>query len=702
MPFENDGLRGGWATRGYNPKMKLDITPANYPRRNPTFSRHSRTIYFVHAQRGYEIIAFGNLLLMLRFSYRFVCQFLCIAVLIFSGAEVALSQTDAEDDASSTSDLVAVDSSPAASEALLRVRTLVRANVLGLAQDILENHGPEIPQSLREPATTVTDDADAITGPTVTDTTAQEWLQWQRQLWALYEVSGQWQKLYSRTQNLPAGLPLAARREADLLAIAALSAMQKGAAARRFIRAQLADATEALAADEIAHERRLRRAVIATYLADDLLADARVAMTAFRKDYGATDTDWLLLAAGVEMRTGNLDAAVNLLAPLDSAAAKLLRLYARLGNRSIEPEQVIDRAFALRDVAGAPPTRDILAVMAQATITAGKFYPLADLLEDYLLTAPSDADKIYPRFSVADLFAVYARIATEQANKAGLLVGDDAAWLAYARGTSPQATVVRRAIFAHLAAGNNSLLRQQAIDEYINVLIDINRSKLIPHLFAPDTRFGELTLGGVTALRLAAHALHAGDYALAAAANATLSELPAGIARSDWLLQAARIDIFAGLHDAGAAKLHEWLTMHPQLTGEQTDAVLQPIFDLQTVARHELALDLLPLVNARAPTAKHRREIAYWLAESHQGNGQPLLAADLFLFSALQRADGFDRWGEAARFRAADALLEAQLFDDARRLLEDMLARTKSESSRNALQQKLQRLWLLQNSSVTE
>ena len=630
---------------------------------------------------------------------RLLCRFLCIGLLIFGGAEVALSQTDAKDDASPTSDLVAVDSSPvtspAASEALLRVRTLVRANVLGLAQDILENHGPAIPESLREAAATVTvtDDADAITGPTITDE-AQEWLQWQRQLWALYEVSGQWQKLYSRTQNLPRGLPLAARREADLLAIRALSAMQKGAAARRFIRAQFP-----LAADEIAHERRLRRAVIATYLADDLLADARVAMTAFRRDYGAADTDWLLLAAGVEMRTGNLDAAVNLLAPLDSPAAKLLRLYARLGNRSIAPEQVIDRAFALRDVAGAPPTRDILAVMAQATITAGKFYPLADLLEDYLLTAPSDADKIYPQFSVADLFAVYARIATEQANKAGLLVGDDAAWLAYARGVSKNATVVRRAIFAHLAAGNNSLLRQQAIDEYINVLIDINRSQLIPHLFAPDTRFGELTLGGVTALRLAAHALHAGDYALAAAANATLSELPAGIARSDWLLQAARIDIFAGLHDAGAAKLHEWLMMHPQLTGEQTDAVLQPIFDLQTVARHELALDLLPEVNARAPTAKHRREIAYWLAESHQGNGQPLLAA-IYFYTRRYNAPTVSIAGAKRQDFAPPMRCWKRNFSMTRvACWKICLARTKSESSRNALQQKLQRLWLLQNSS---
>ena len=29
---------------------------------SPPFSRHPRTIYFVHAQRGYEIIAFGDLI----------------------------------------------------------------------------------------------------------------------------------------------------------------------------------------------------------------------------------------------------------------------------------------------------------------------------------------------------------------------------------------------------------------------------------------------------------------------------------------------------------------------------------------------------------------------------------------------------------------------------------------------------------------
>ena len=563
---------------------------------------------------------------------------------------------------------------------LVRVQNLVRANVLGLAQEILETNGPAM---------------DPATEPTT------EWLQWERQLWTLYQVRGQWQKLYERTLELPPALPANLRREAQLLAIKALTALGRRGAARGLIRAQL-PATDA----PQRHKRRLRQALIATYLADDLLFEARIAMDHFRRDYGAGETDWLLLSAGVLLRSGDPDAAVNLLAPLDQPAARLLRIYARLGNRSLTPDQVIDRALALRaSPRGESLERDIQAVMAEANITAGKFYPLADVLEDYLLAPPPrdpGLSGVYPQFDAADLLDAYARIARDEGNKAGLLSGEEWRWLAHARQTPPGATVARKALFAWLAVDAKSpAVRRNAVDAYVNVLIDLRRTALIAHLFGPETRIGELSLGGETGLRLSAHALDNGDFQLAAEANANLSAnwmATAGVDRSAWLLQAGRIDIFAGRHRRGAAKLEEWIEAFDALDPAQTRAILQPIFDLQTVERHQLALALLHKVDARAPAGKYRREIAYWLAESYHGSGQYTAAADLFLHSALQHADGFDRWGEAARFRAAEALMDALLFDDARRLFDDLLARAQSDASRSALKQKLQRLWLLESS----
>ncbi len=589
----------------------------------------------------------------------------------------------------------ATDATPATTPELVRVQNLIRANVLDLAQEILETRGPAV---ANDPG------VDAGINNKANITPSTEWLRWERQLWALYQVRGQWQKLYERIARLPPGLPKAIQRESQLLTIKALTALHRFEAARAIIRKKLV-ATDA----PQLHKRRLRQALIAAYLADGLLAEARIAMRHFRRDYGVGEADWLLLSAGVLLRSGDPGAAINLLAPLQQPAARLLRLYARLGNRSLTPEQVIKHAVELKALpsgkgSGTGMAREIQAVIAQANLSASQIYPLTEVLEDYLL-APAAADpslsRVYPQFGVDDLLAVYARIATEEGNQAGLLIGEESRWLAHAQQSPPNDTATRKSLFAYLAlAAKNPQIRQSAVDGYVNILIDLNRTELIKHLFGADARLGELILGGATGLRLSAHALKNGNFQLAADANATLSALPAGVRRMDWLLQAGRIDIFAGRHRQGVAKLTEWLNALNSLQPAQADAILQPIFDLQTVEKHSLALALLHMVDARAPAGKYRREIAYWLAESYHARQQYHTAADLFLHSALQQADGFDRWGEAARFRAAESLLAGKLFADARRLFEDLLSRAKSATRRSALQQKLQRVWLLESSHL--
>lgn len=562
--------------------------------------------------------------------------------------------------------------SPSAQE-LARVQNLVRANVLGLAQEVLEARG-------------------AAPQPT------PRWLQWERQLWAVYRLRGRWQKLYERTRQLPPDFPREILREAHLQAVKALTSLNQGSAARRLIREQLLDA-DALPR----HRRQLRQSLVAAYLNDDLLHEARIALQRLHQDYGARETDSLLLSAAVMLRSGDADAAVNLLAPLDQPAARLLRLYARLTNRSLAPGQVVERAGALLETPqGGTMAREIRAVIAQAHRQAGASYPLADALEAYLL-APVARDLdlelsgVYPHFEAPDLFDAYARVARDQINQAGLLVGEEAAWLERAR-QLPPAAGGRKALFAHLAAtaARGSALRRSALDGYVHALIDTDRIALVARLFGSDAVLGELSLGGQAGLRLAAHALSKGDFDLAAEANANLLGFPVGLDRKAWLLQAGRIDIFAGRHRRGADKLEQWIESFNSFDTAQTDAILQPIFDLQTVGRHQLALALLHQVNERAPPGKHQREIAYWLAESYAGGGQYHQAADWFLHSALQAADSFDPWGRAARFRAAEALMDGRLFDDARRLFQDLLAGA-SDVSRNSLRQKLQRLRLLES-----
>ena len=559
---------------------------------------------------------------------------------------------------------------------LAGVENLLRANTLGLAQDVLETRGPP-----RQPTA--------------------EWSEWERRLWSIYRLGGQWEKLRERVRELPPDFPPGILREAKLQEIAALGALRRGEDARAEIRAGL------LSDEPEAHKRALRRALIAAYLADDLLDEARAAMEYFQRDYGPREPEWLLLRAGVLLRSGDAEAAASLLAPLDRPRARLLRLYARLRAGAIPPKQAAMEARELLRAPHAEPIkRDILAVIAH--VNSRNPAARAAALERYLLTPPAPAGQesgLYPNFTAADLLAAYGEFAREQANAAGLLVGEEERWLEHAQGLPEKSNITRAAWFAHIAAQlaaageADSPLRTRAIDGYTGVLIAVKRTGLIAEMFGEDAPLGRLRLGGAAGLRLSTDALERGDIPLASEANASLSELPSGVERREWLLHAGRIDIFAGRYRRGAVKLNEWIESFEQLTPKQADKVLKPVFDLQTAGRHELALVLLRRIEERAPPGKQTRELAYWTAESHAGRGDHRRAASLFLQSAMQKFDGLDPWGEASRFRAAEALIEAGFSADARVLLEGMLSRAAEPARRDAIRKKLQQLWLLQSDS---
>ena len=240
------------------------------------------------------------------------------------------------------------------------------------------------------------------------------------------------------------------------------------------------------------------------------------------------------------------------------------------------------------------------------------------------------------------------------------------------------------------------IFRLQVSNVYTESLVLSGRTEVLPKLFGAGKPFGELRLSGDVGLRLSNLALEQGRHQLAAIASASLSEIPAGVDADQWRLHVARVAILAGNYDQGAAALHEWLRASPGLTPDRTDQALQPVFDLQTAGRHDLALDLLLAIRAKTDSPRRRREIAYWIAESYRATRQHIRAAEYFLYSALLQHNGLDQWGEAARLQAAESLQAANLAADARVLFEGILARTEEANRRVQLQQKLQELLLLE------
>ncbi len=556
-----------------------------------------------------------------------------------------------------------------ASPALLRVRTLVRANVLDLAERIMERQGPpQLPNG--------------------------EWLNWERQLWALYQSRGHWERLIERIQAIPPAFPAPVHEEADLVAISAYNALGDGVRSRRLLRRYLLD-------ESISERERipLRRQVIESYLVEGRLAEANAAARVFQADYRPQDREWLLLAARISLESGDPSGAVNLLAPLDDPAARILRLWGRIQDGSVDPQEAFERAAALAEgEAYESLQRPLLAMMTRAAGTGDKRIDQAALMERYLLADPPLEPVVYrslPVYSVEDLVATYASIAANAANAAGLLVGEEQGWDDFARLLPVEETVMRRVVWGQIARNSDDrIARRLANDQWVNAALDGERMALVPLLFGEGLPLGDLVISPATALRLSNAAIEAGEVKLAALANSNVSGPPPGMSYGDWLLYAGRISIIAGQYDEGAERLRSWLQSQERLTPEQTDNVLQPIFDLQAVDQHAIALELLELVDARSPGGRYVREIAFWIAESHEALGEHMTAADYFLFSAMQKDNGFDQWGESARYRAADALLAGNFFSDARTLLEDLLRRAKDENRIQGLQQKLQQLWL--------
>ena len=120
--------------------------------------------------------------------------------------------------------------------------------------------------------------------------------------------------------------------------------------------------------------------------------------------------------------------------------------------------------------------------------------------------------------------------------------------------------------------------------------------------------------------------------------------------------------------------------------------MIQVLFDLQTIGRHDLAMLGFQQAAELARTPRQQRELLYWMAESQAAQGEHSRAADFFLRSAVIGRSRSSQWGQSARFRAASELASAGLINDARRLYRALLEMTSDPKQRLALGQKIQDL----------
>lgn len=450
-----------------------------------------------------------------------------------------------------------------------------------------------------------------------------------------------------------------------------------------------------------------RRLVIRAYLqlqADD---DARRALVKYERDYKTDETsiDWMLLQAQVLLRTHRPQQAIQLLKkiPLENAVdVEALLLIAKLQNQPKTAAKVYQQmrkqldgkvlsgsarwAYSYVAYLAAKVLSDIPAQILnlEAMLSLGIEYPLFD--DNYQVSAD-------------DLWQAYNELGLITANDNGLLFGNDVQWQKLSDKLIGQQSEKALALNAALVLHANNFSTKQQQHKTIVEIIERRKNglELINQLYLHSDKVADVNvLPDEVRYRLVDYALSEGSYAEAATIMKSLQEPPQGKTLFDWRMRKARVLILQGEYKQSETLIRRTFAEKTSITRAELDRFIQVVFDFQTVQQHQQAINLFDLVSLENLDEKLKREIFFWKAESYFSLEKYDRAALFYLESAraVAGADN-DLWGQAARFKAGKALMLAEIYDDAKKVLSDLLVITVSDSRKAIIEQNLQKIRLL-------
>ncbi|MCP4010946.1 MAG: hypothetical protein GY726_15705, partial [Proteobacteria bacterium] len=413
---------------------------------------------------------------------------------------------------------------------------------------------------------------------------------------------------------------------------------------------------------------------------------------------------WFIQRAVIEYQAGDAAGASQLLAPIASIEAKLLQALFRLRAGEIEAaaaQLLIHRQLGRKRITDAEKK---LAYALKASIaTAGEEATQINrinALEQYLVIEQVDQHPDVVSFSAEDLETAYIRLSDLLINTALMNPGRSSLKYTLAQQAEKADLQIKaRALYTDVMQDpNTSALSLAAKNSFVNSLIRTDQFPLLSKLLGNGKVMGNFeNVASAVSAKILNFALEQGDADLILAIAPFLSTAPENVDSRDWLLQKARVDIFAGRFRPAEKKIMSWVAQSETLSGEEVDRVLQPVFDLQAVHQDDISLDLFARISEKTNSKRHKREILFWQAQSYDAKNERIIAAQLYLRSAMVEANGFDQWGQSARYHAATTLMEAGAYFDARRLFEALLSVAKDTTRRATIKLALQRLWLLEN-----
>ncbi len=564
---------------------------------------------------------------------------------------------------------------PAVADDLLReISSLARGGTPHLAIRLMDQHQPSVQSN------------------------PQAWMRWERERIYINELQRDWSAVLARLERLPKDLPREFATWAETkMAVAEIELGRSRQARERLARLIWAERPEMRGE----HLSAWRRLIIRSYLTGDRIADAQMAMLRYHLDYGDEGEEWRLLRARVLLRGGRPEDAAELLKGIDAPEAVALGLLARSRSGQIMPadlRKAAERLLKAEDL-DSGVAYQLWGTLAESAKRENRWQEWVLALEEAVMRAHQTLVGDSPVQPDADaLWSGYETYAQQLANERQLLVGNFEAWFALADAIEKKQTVGARSLYGYLALNESDpSSRLEAHDRLVKLLVDRQALELVRELYLNSQHFPDMTaVPKLARYALAELAISEGDIALASSLMSGLDVAPEGSDAISWDLRRARVLILGGRQAEGIVVLRQLLHTQDNWSPELVDRINQVLFDLQTLGEHQVAYELFEAVLGRVDDPKLAREVIFWMAESLAAQGRSVEAARLYLKSAmLPGPHALDPWAQTARYRAAEALAEAGLRDDARVLYDGLLAATTEPDRKAALRRAIQQLWLM-------
>ncbi len=518
-----------------------------------------------------------------------------------------------------------------------------------------------------------------------------QWAHWERARMELLADAGRWQALLSRADALPAQVPATFLQWARAQEARAALHMNDGARAVRLLRRLIW--SYGRDADELSEWRRL---LVRAYLSTGLPQDATKTVLRYEQDYEPTDLEWRRLRARVLLANDRPQEARALLGTDANGEARALYLLAALRSAAMTPAETARQAQTAAQAKDVPNATqaELWAVAAAAWKAEGAHEQRLAALASAVAAGGSSGLVVADGPRLWRAFREYGQVL---GNQRQLLTGDDHDWLQAAEKVAPKHPLQACALYSVLTETGSAAGRRTAHAKLAALLEALPHGiALLRAMYLQKNAMARIAdLPAPVCHRLADVALADSDFALASRLMGNLSEPPQGVDQWFWQLRRARILIMGGDYEAGADALERLLAAKEPLSRERMDRLMQVLFDLQQVGAHKRALALFARLPLADQDIKLRREVLYWRADSLKALGQYARAAQLYLESAwLPGVKATDQWSQTAQYQAADALRQAGMTADARRIYQRLLAMTTDAGRRAVLRSRLQQLSL--------